>query len=204
MVDADDHVEPDDLMRLATLHAAALPLSALARMGGDLLVRYYGWVIGSSHDALVIVRGESGVLGAAVVSFAPGSVLRRFALHAPLAFVGALARCAIRDRAFRAEAMAYLRERLDIGRGPPETPELLQIFVDAGQQGRSIGSALLDRVQALLRQRGVGSYYARTLVKDNVRTLGFYERRGFTPVRQLQFCGAPYVLLKKPVPDEQR
>jgi ribosomal protein S18 acetylase RimI-like enzyme len=110
----------------------------------------------------------------------------------------------MRDRAFRAEAMAYLREQLDPRHEPPAAPELLQIFVDAAQQNRLIGSALLDRVQAFLRQRGVDSYYARTIAKDNAKTLGFYQRRGFTPVRQLQFCGAAYVLLRKPVPGEPR
>jgi len=204
MVNADDRVEAADIARLAALHSTTLPLSVLGRMGDDILVRYYRWVIGSSVEHLMVARGASGVSGAAVLSFSPGSVLRRFASHTPLAFAMALARCLIRDRAFRIEAMAYLRERLAGREEVPEAPELLQIFVDGAEQNRSVGSALLDRVQALLRQRGVESYYVRTLVNDNARTINFYQRRGFTPVRQLQFCGAAYVLLKKPVPADPR
>ncbi len=204
MVNADDRVDAADIARLAALHSTTLPLSVLGRMGDDILVRYYRWVVGSSVEQLIVSRGASAISGAAVLSFAPASVLRRFASHTPLAFAAALARCLIRDRAFRAEAMAYLRERLGGGEETPETPELLQIFVEAAEQNRSVGSALVDRVQALLRQRGVESYYVRTLVNDNARTLNFYRRRGFTPVRELQFCGAAYVLLKKPVPADPR
>jgi ribosomal protein S18 acetylase RimI-like enzyme len=139
-----------------------------------------------------------------VLSFEPASMLRRFASHAPLAFAAALGASLLRDRTLRQETRAYLRERLAGGRETPAAPELVQIFVEAAHQDRSVGSGLLQHVETYLRKRDVDCYYARTLATDNARALAFYERRGFRRVRELQFCGSRYVLVNKAVRGEPR
>jgi GNAT superfamily N-acetyltransferase len=204
MLDAQDHLDRSDAERLAAFHRAALRGSILGRMGADMLPRYYRWAAGSPREHVFVERAGARPVGAAVLSFEPGTVLRRFAGRAPFAFGGALAASFLRDSGFRADLMAYAGERLRADREPTPAPELLQIFVDASERNRSVGSRLLARVEAVLEARDADRYYVRTLVEDNTATRAFYARRGFSTVRQLDVCGAQYVLLSKPAPGVRR
>ena len=204
MLDVDGRLDAADIDRLAALHSTTMTSSVLGRMGVGLLARYYRWLVASPHEWLAVARGDAGLVGAAVLSFDPARVLQRFASHAPLAFAAAVGASLLRDRTLRQETCAYLRERMAGDRETPAAPELLQIFVDAAQQDRSVGSGLLQHVEAYLRTRNVDCYYARTLAADNARALGFYERRGFRRVRELHFCGSRYVLMNRTVRGEPR
>jgi GNAT superfamily N-acetyltransferase len=198
MLDPDASLGANDAERLAGLHRASLTTSTLARLGRAALARYYQWVAASPNEYLFLARSDGGIEGAAVLSFEPDSMLRRFAAANPIAVGAAAAATFLTDAIFRRELGAYLRAG---GGASMPGPEVLQIFVAAPARGRSIGSQLLERVEAVLRTRGTGGYYVRTLLEDNTATRAFYERRGFTPTREIDFCGTRYLLLSRTVPD---
>lgn len=52
------------------------------------------------------------------------------------------------------------------------------VTIDASEEGRGIGSALLERVAAHARRSGCRRLHLIT-TNDNVRAIRFYQRRGF-------------------------
>src|SRR5438128_11535131 len=86
-----------DIDRLARLHRGTLPTSVLGRMGAATLRRYYRWVAESPLEWLFVDRFESAVDGAAVVSFEPASLIRRFVMHGPAVFLAALIAALVAD-----------------------------------------------------------------------------------------------------------
>lgn len=174
-----------------------MPLSVLGRLGSPTLERYYRWVAQSMSEHLFVSREGSHVIGAAVVSLQPGSVMRRFIASAPIAFVRGAVSAFLRDHLFRAQTAAYFFERASAR--PPGVAEVLQIFVAADRQSRHAGTALLDHVETWLKLHGVARYVVRTLAERNDATLAFYMRRGFQPAGESIFCGARYHVLEKAV-----
>lgn len=186
-----------EIRRVAELHRAALPSSVLARMGVEMLGRYYRWVAGSSREVLFVARDGGRVEAAAVVSFERATVIRRFASDDPGAFVLTLLSTLLRDAAFRRDALAYARETLPGRRRDTEHPELVQIFVAESRRNQRLGTALVHRVERDLCRRGRHDYDVRTLHDDNDPALAFYLHRGFQPVGDLPFCGRRYTVLRK-------
>ena len=182
---------------LAALHRSSLPVSVLGRMGRSTLERYYRWVGRSPLEQLFLARDDRSLVGAAVVSLRPASLLRRFVGDAPVRFAAEAAAAFVRDAAFRRDVRAFLFESGD--NAGSEQPEVLQVFVAAPARGRQTGTALLQRVEDWLRARHLGRYCVRTLAEDNASTLGFYARRGFQTAGERRFCGERYLVLEKSV-----
>jgi GNAT superfamily N-acetyltransferase len=193
-----------DFRRLARLHESTMPTSVFARTGADLLARYYQWIVTSPLEHLFVVKHDGRVAGAAVLSLAPSSLLRRFAMQTPAAFSIAVLKRFLRDAVFRGELAAFVRERIGGNQTDEAVPELVQIFVDPAERRRSIGSDLLAQVTEAVKGRGIPSYRARTLLNDTGGVVEFYTRRGFRPEREVRFCGVPYILLKYPTADSAR
>src|SRR3954471_17741122 len=107
MVMAGGALSADDVDRLARLHQRTLPTSVLGRMGTATLRRYYAWLGESPLEWLFVSRGQSGVDGAAVISFSPPSLVRRFVSARPIAFFTSLIARFVVDGTFRREALAY-------------------------------------------------------------------------------------------------
>jgi GNAT superfamily N-acetyltransferase len=191
-------LDASDVVRLAGLHESTMPGSVFARTGAGVLKRYYQWIVNSPTEHLFVVRHNGRVAGAAVLSFAPTSLLRRFALRSPMAFGVAVLSRFLRDGVFRTELRAYLREQLSGDTAGQGVPELVQIFVDPSERRRSIGSDLLVQVAEAARAHGAAAYQARTLRNGNEQVLEFYMRRGFRREREVRFCGVPYLLLRCP------
>lgn len=59
------------------------------------------------------------------------------------------------------------------------------ISLDSLQEGRGIGTALIEAVLDEARGRGCGRVVLST-TNDNLRALGFYQRRGFALVKVLR------------------
>jgi ribosomal protein S18 acetylase RimI-like enzyme len=195
MLHAAGALTPSDVVRLARLHESTLRSSVFGRTGARLLARYYQWTVRSPAEYLFVVRHENVIAGAAVLSFQPATLLQRFVLAEPVRFGMAVAWRMAGDAVFRKEVAAYVRERLSAGPDEDAGPELVQIFVDPAGRRRSVGSALLNQVADLLVARGLRQYCVRTLLNDNSEVLEFYKRRGFRPLREMRFCGEPYLLL---------
>lgn len=58
--------------------------------------------------------------------------------------------------------------------------ELMSIAVDRNVQNSGAGKAMLDYLEAMLRQEGIDSLSLTTDKENNEKTLGFYAKRGFT------------------------
>jgi len=52
------------------------------------------------------------------------------------------------------------------------------VTIDSGVENRGVGSALVDSVRQLAERRGARRLWLVT-TNDNLRALGFYQRRGF-------------------------
>jgi GNAT superfamily N-acetyltransferase len=202
MIEGDFDATPEQIGRIAGLHADAMPHSALGAMGRRTLRRYYSWVVRSTLERLFVVEDSGRVVGAAVLSREPETVLRRFVRAAPLRFAGEAGRAYFRTHAFRQALHAYLRECIgDRTLADDTTPEVLQIFVAPGLRHRRLGSQLLAAVERRLTAEGTTRYQVRTLSDDNDETLRFYERRFFRPHAESWFCGRRYLILRRSVID---
>jgi hypothetical protein len=102
----DDRLGARDAGRLAELHRATMPTSVLGRLGHALLARYYRWVAASPSERLFVTRAGDTITGAAVVSDAAGSLLRRFAIHEAPAVAAAIVKAIAVDGVFRRELSA--------------------------------------------------------------------------------------------------
>jgi GNAT superfamily N-acetyltransferase len=197
MTEDSTPVQTEDITQLARLHRMTMPLSVLGRLGEGALERYYRWVAVSESEQLFISREDRLVVGAAVLSVRPATLIRRFVAADPLAFARDAAKAFAVDREFRADVRAFLSG--SGAKSPLEMPEVLQIFVAPQHQGQHAGSRLLDRVEIWLKHHGVSRYCVRTLVEDNQPTLAFYNRRGFQTAGESIFCGLRYHVLEKAV-----
>ena len=132
---------------------------------------------GPSADRGPASTGTHAIAAACVLSLEPDTVLRRYVSAAPFRFAADLAHRTLTPT-FRKRLLARLEE----GRGAPDTgvPEVTQIFTDAAQRGRGLGSALLRACEDKLRALGHLTYCIHTLRDDNDAGIRFYHREGFT------------------------
>ncbi len=195
MTDEGTVVTAETAAALAALHRASLPVSVLGRMGRSTLERYYRWVGRSNLEHLFLARDDHALIGAAVVSLRPASLLRRFIGDDPVRFAVEAASAFVREPAFRRDVRAFMFEAGD--KAAHEEPEVLQVFVTAPARGRHTGTGLLQRVEEWLRARSLPRYCVRTLAEDNAATLAFYARLGFSTTGERRFCGERYLVLEK-------
>jgi ribosomal protein S18 acetylase RimI-like enzyme len=191
-----------DLAPLAALHRACLPDSILSALGDAGVRRYYAFALGSPHEHVLVVRegapgGEQAVAGC-VLSTAPGTMLVRFARHAPAALVRELAGALARSGRLRRRIGARLAEAV-AARPPsaPALPEVTQIFTDPALRGRGLGAILLRGAEAALRQAGHRAYCIHTLRDDNDAGIRFYRREGFSAIGTTRSFGDPYLVMTK-------
>lgn len=183
-----------DLEELAAIHARALPTSLFTALGHDALVRFYAYVEASPYETAWTAADGGRVVGACVVSREPGSVLRRFVSHAPIAFAKELGRLVVRDPDLRRALLAELRER---SHDAPHAPEVTQILVDEGARGQGIGAALLRACEATLRTAGVPRYFVHTERDANTAGIRFYRREGFTQIGESRSFGRAFLVMQK-------
>ncbi len=185
-----------DLEDLAHLHAQGLPDSLFTSLGHDALVRFYAYVEASPYETAWTATDAGRIVGAAVVSRDPGTVLSRFVTHAPLAFARELARVVVGHP----EVRARLRQRLREGAaGESHSPELTQIFTDSTRRGRGIGAALLRACEANLIARQIGRYFVHTERDDNTAGIRFYRREGFQQIGESVSFGRHFLVMQKDI-----
>lgn len=192
-----------DLARLAALHRACLPDSILSALGGAGVRRYYAFALASPHEHVLVVRegapgGEQAVAGC-VLSTAAGTMLVRFARHAPAALAHELAGALARSGRLRRRIGARLVEAVGSRSTPsaPALPEVTQIFTDPALRGRGLGAVLLRGAEAALRQAGHRAYCIHTLRDDNDAGIRFYRREGFSAIGTTRSFGDPYLVMTK-------
>jgi GNAT superfamily N-acetyltransferase len=197
MISAGDTLGAADFARMVELQRTTLPSSILGRMGAATLTQFYRWAAESPRECLFADRAGGQVVGGALLSFEPDTVIRRFVSYARTRFGLTLAWVVVRDHTFRRDVLAYMWERPWTPAGDTLGPELLQIFFVPHLQGQGRGTALLQRIETAVSGRGARTYFVRTLANDNDKVIAFYCRRGFEPAGEAWFCAQPYVVLRK-------
>jgi GNAT superfamily N-acetyltransferase len=183
-----------DLARLAVLHGACLPRSILSSLGYAAVARYYTYTATSRDEAIVVGRVDGIVQAGLVFSLAPATLLRRFAIHAPVRLGGELARRLIASGELRRRCWSRLRERpgSDLG-----MPEVVQIFTAPAHRGRGIGSQLLRSCEETLRRAFAPAFCIHTHADDNDAGIRFYRREGFAVVGESRSFGDRFFVMKK-------
>lgn len=182
-----------DLQDLSKLHAESLPTSLFTALGHDALVRFYAYVEASPCETAWTAAVDGNVAGACVLSYEPGSVLRRFVSHAPIAFARELGALVVRDAELRQRLVKKLREPA----AEVHAPEVTQIFTDPSHRGHGIGAALLRACEAKLRTARISRYFVHTDRDDNTATIRFYRREGFHSIGESQSFGRAFLVMQK-------
>lgn len=186
-----------DAESLAALHGEALPSSLLTALGSAALVRYYAFAA-ESRDEVVLTAHERGrVVGGCVMSYAPGTVLRRFIRYDAVPFVRELGGRLLGDRALRQRLLGGVGDGGTAASDGPHAPEVTQIFTDARLRGRGVGAALLGACEAALRSRGGRKYYVHTHRDGNDAGIRFYRREGFVPTSESRSFGQVFLVMQK-------
>ncbi len=200
---------------IVELHKICLPASILTALGDEALYRYYDTVVGSLREhVFVALDEEHAVVAVCVLSMAPGSLLRRFAVGAPVSMLrdlakGSLLTAELRHRvgaraweastgvargALRLVTRASSRDASDTSAG---LPEVTQIFTDPTLRGQGVGTSLLRTVEDTLQGMGRQGYCIHTLRDDNDAGIRFYRREGFTVTGTTTSFGDHYLVMTK-------
>jgi ribosomal protein S18 acetylase RimI-like enzyme len=177
-----------DLTRVAEIHGAAFPRSALSALGGEAVRRYYEWQLSGPHDAVAVGAFDGNELAgygfAGVFRGAMSGFLRRnraFLAGRLLLHPGAVA-----DPIFRARMRAGLAS-LVRSRGVPNPAAesgrvasfgILAVATSPGCQGRGVGVAIMSSLEAAAIDRGFDRMHL-SVNPDNIRAVRFYERLGW-------------------------
>lgn len=173
-----------DLSRVAVVHRAAFPESALSRLGPEAVRRYYEWQLAGPHDAVAMGAFENeglvgfcfgGVFRGAVSGFLQRN--RAFLARRLLLRPGAVA-----DPIFRSRLMSGLRILGHVHGAAPPAPRsaggrpfgILAVATSPSHQGRGVGFELMKTVEAVARSRGFRSMRL-TVHPENATAIRFYE-----------------------------
>ena len=186
-----------DLVRLGALHVECIDDSLPALLGPRFAARLYAYLIRSQSEHVLCERVDGAIESAVVVSEAPGSLQARIARatlrHLLPAALAALFTSVAFWRFLAGTFGHAAREQVEPGRAP----EITYVFTNPQLQGRQLGKRLIERVDALLRSKGVDVYYVKTLDEPGNRAIAFYEREGFERIGTREEAGRRFVEFHK-------
>jgi GNAT superfamily N-acetyltransferase len=183
-----DAISQNDIARLAELQLSLLPSSMVSRFGAAYARAFYRYALRSPLECLSVERDASGrIIAGCVLSFDIGSLSKRLALGTPLIFAAML-------------RPWLLLSALGGEGGPPAgEAELVLLFTDPAAQGKGAGRRLVERCDALARERSLSVYVVRTLADPVNPAYRFYIARGFTPAGEFSAHGQNFVLMRRQV-----
>lgn len=181
----------EDLGEVERIHEAAFPNSAITRLSGEAVHRYYDWQLNGPHDQHAIgafVEGNlagfcfggtfrgalSGYLRENRFFLARRVLVRPWLLTDPL----------FRDRLTRgAQALKRFGWRKSTSEpnqaeAPRSSFGILAIAVDPSCQGAGVGQALMREAETETRRRGLNQMNL-SVSTANVQAIRFYERGGW-------------------------
>lgn len=178
-----------DLRAIAVLHIDAFPDSVLARLGPDVMERYYDWQLSGPHDVVAIVAEVDGQ----PAGYLFGGVFRGSTIGFVKREKWLLFRSVLRHPGVLRSSLGWRRialaGRLLARRPSPPAPEapaavpprsfgVLAIAVDPRAQGRGVGRALMAETTARARAQGFERLHL-SVHPDNEQALRFYRGLGF-------------------------
>ena len=99
----------------------------------------------------------------------------------------------IRERLFSRDMFVCLADGQLVGTASLDGATVRSVFVKPRLQGRGIGRALMDHIEALAAARGVGSLS----VPASVTARQFYQRLGYSTVREVLEGDEPIIVMRK-------
>lgn len=186
-----------DFRRLGALHVECIDDSLPALLGRGFAARLYAFLDGSESEHVLCERIGDRVESAVVVSESPGDLQQRIT-RATLPHLLAAAGGALFTRwAFGRFLLGRLGASLRREAEPAKAPEITYVFTNPSLQGRQLGKRLIERVDEMLRARGVEVYYVKTLDDPANRAIAFYEREGFERIGTRKEAGRSFVEFHK-------
>lgn len=170
---------PEDVSRVAELHAARIDEGFLAELGTRFLRLLYRRVVRSPHAFLFVAVERDEITG----FLAGASDLRRF--YRSFVVRDAVAAGLVAGvRLLRSLPRAIETLRYPSGADDLPSAEILAVAVDVECTGRGVGRALVDESTAEFRRRGVRA--AKVVAgAGNAAALRLYEGAGFTRRRRI-------------------
>jgi ribosomal protein S18 acetylase RimI-like enzyme len=186
-----------DVRRIAALHVASIGESVPTMLGPWYARAFFRALLASSREHLFTLRIDGRVESACVVSFEPATVYSRIlrVTLPQLALASALA--LLRSGQFRRFAWHFAVDLLHGRAGQTHAPEITYIFTHPQFRSRGLGKTLIQRIDRFLRERGVASYYVRTIDEPSNRALAFYDAQGFRRIGQQLEGGRAFALFQK-------
>lgn len=182
----------NDLEKVAKIHLAAFPKSALTHLGKEAVRRYYDWQLTGPHDCLAIgAFDEQGRM----LGFCFGGVFR----GSLSGFVSKNQRFLVFQvlkRPWLILVNPIFRDRIRLGLrvGKSKTPQthwdrktaaksfgILSIAVNPAAQGQGIGRQLMDYSELYARSNGFIRMNL-TVAPENKQAIRFYEYNGWEKV----------------------
>jgi ribosomal protein S18 acetylase RimI-like enzyme len=197
----------EDLDRIAEIHVAAFPDSAISLLGTDVARAYYDWQLhGHENPYIVVAEADGRVIGFVVGGISRGAlsgfmrhhlgVVIRAGLRRPHLLIvdprvrrrvrtGAKAlRTSVRRSSRGGTGAAVAHGEPDGGRGDAgRRPSfgILSIAVDPAARGTGTATMLIDSAEREARARGSASMHL-SVHPGNTRAVRFYEREGWVRV----------------------
>lgn len=183
------------LPAVAQVHLRAFPDSALSKLGGEAVRRYYEWQLTGPHDAHAVgafiddcLSGFcfGGRFRGALIGFLRTNrvYLTLLVLRKPWLLFNPL----FRERALY--AVRYINRARPNREQPSNVPVtggdrapfgILSIAVDPQAQGKGVGQVLMDDAEQAARQSGYAEMIL-TVHHDNIQAIRFYEKLDWVKV----------------------
>lgn len=186
-------LNPEDLGGVASVHMAAFPDSALARLGLEAVRRYYAWLLEGPHDAVRL----GAWAGTELVGFCFGGIFRgamtgflnknrMFLVARVLLRPWMIANPIFRDRLLNAARILGRTLKRPAPLPAPEAASakpfgILAIAVDPARQGLGVGRRLMRQAETLARASGFRQMIL-TVSPSNHQAIRFYEHQQWIKV----------------------
>lgn len=185
----------NDLNKVASVHLAAFPSSALTKLGFGAVRRYYEWQLKGPHQCLAIGFFEYDILlgfsfGGKFKAATSGFIHknRGYLILNVIVRPWLIANPLILDRL--KVALAALRKTRRQVRHPAESKRessrgnvftILSIAVSPEFQGKGVGHDLMIHSENFAKEHGYNQLHL-TVHPENVQAVSFYEKYGFIKV----------------------
>jgi GNAT superfamily N-acetyltransferase len=186
-----------DIVRAAALHVQSIDDSIPALLGGGVVIRLYRYLDASDSELVFVERIDDQVESVCVVSFEPESLQGRILRAALPELLWRAAWAFLSNPMFRSMLWNIARDGLAGAGNRANAPEITYVFTNTQFRGKRLGQRLVERVDAELRDRGIGEYFVKTIDDPSNRAVRFYDENGFDRLGSRTEGGRRFVEFQK-------
>jgi GNAT superfamily N-acetyltransferase len=177
---------------------ACLPDSLVSEFGLQYARKFYRYIEGSDKEILLVERNaDSKIIAVCVLSLDPKSLNKRLMVETSLLWYAFLK---VHRTLFLAlhslMRLSFFHPSIDT----LDIPELILIYASDEMRGKGIGSSLVHKIEARLRELGINAYQVKTLADPANRALAFYEKLGFSQSYVVSKRGKRWQVFTKTLP----